>query len=107
MQADKRGREEGNDIEEAQIEEVKEENNEEVKEVKEPLKFFVQIGDCAPQIYQLVIAFNPEVAYDKLKFDEKFLRAVVEDTNSALVPVLEKYNWKLKELQKENNEKKL
>lgn len=76
-------------------EENEKENNEEVQNKKivdkEPLKFFVQIGDCTPQIYNLMIAFNPNIEYDKLNVDEKFFRGLVEDTNVALVPVLEKY----------------
>jgi len=76
-------------------EEVKEESNTQESEQKvqdqDPLKFFVQIGDCSPQIYNLVIAFNPEVDISKLNIDEKFFRGLVEDTNKALVPVLQKY----------------
>lgn len=100
MQTNKGRREERNEKKKDTVEENQEKNKEKIKESnKDPLKFFVQMGDCTPQIYQLVIAFNPEVAYDKLKFNEKFLRALVEETNAALVPVLQKHIDILKKLQ--------
>ena len=79
-------------------EKSKEKNNEKVqrKEAKEdPLKIFVQIGDCTPQIYNIIIAFNPNIDYSKLNVNEAFFRGLVEDTNKALVPVLKKYVKKL------------
>jgi len=77
----------------------KEKSNEKVQD-KEPLKFFVQIGDCNPHIYNIVIGFNPEIDYAGLKFDENLLKGIVEDTNKALVPVLKRYVKQLKKANK-------
>ena len=63
---------------------------------KDPLKFLVQIGDCTPQIYHIIIAFNPNIEYSKLNLSPELLKGLVEDTNSALIPVLTKYCTLLK-----------
>jgi hypothetical protein len=54
------------------------------------LKFYVAVGDCDPIVYSILVGFTKK--YSEFVTTADTVKNIVEDINTALVPVADKWN---------------